>query len=405
MNCDIQILRDLTSRYAELTQQPHQQERRRQWRKLNSLKPERPLIYVRAFAWQEMAESQCKCEDLFLRRFENYLRERLFHSTLGDDFIYEPWLSVEATYKSRGWGVEVPHQYSGVPGGSFKLDYPIREEEDFAKLRFPRHEIDEAATQREVERITAAVGDLITINVDRGPAYRMWAADLSSELGYLRGIENFMLDMMDRPEWLHRLLTFMRDGVLAAQEQAEKAGDWGLCDHQNQSMSYALELADPAANRRGVKRKELLDFHASQEFALVGPELWNEFMLEYQKPIMENFALSAYGCCEDLTEKIDMLRQIPNLRIIAVAPRANVRRCAQQIGQDYVMSWRPNPADVICCGFDESFIRRTIRENLSAARAGGCHVHINLKDVYTLQGDTTRLKRWVDVARAAADGF
>ena len=59
-----------------------------------------------------------------------------------------------------------------------------------------------------------AVGDLITINVDRGPAYRMWTGDLSTDLGYLRGIENFMLDMLDDPEGLHRLMAFMRDGIL-----------------------------------------------------------------------------------------------------------------------------------------------------------------------------------------------
>jgi hypothetical protein len=397
MNCDIQILRDLTSRYVELTQQPHQQERRRQWRLLNSLKPERPLIYVRAFAWQEMPESRCQCEDPLLQRFEGYLRERLFHSTLGDDFIYEPWLSVEATYKSRGWGVEIPHQYSGVPGGSFKLDYPIREEEDFAKLRFPRHEIDEGATRRDVEKITAAVGDLITINVDRGPAYRMWAADLSSELGYLRGIENFMLDMMDRPEWLHRLLAFMRDGVLAAQEQAEQAGDWGLCDHQNQSMSYALELADPAANRRGVKRKELWDFCASQEFALVGPELWNEFMLAYQKPIMEQFALSAYGCCEDLTRKIPLLRQVRNLRRIAVSPFSDVAACAAQIGRDYVISYRPSPADMVSYRFDEERVRSILRRDLTSLR--GCIFEVTLKDVETVERDPNRVRRWVQITR------
>ena len=369
MSTDIQILREQTRRYVDLTQQPHQQDRRRLWRLLNSLKPERPLIYVRAFAWQEMPEARCQCEDPFLRRFEGYLRERLFHSTLGDDFIYEPWLSVEATHKWRGWGVEIPHQYSGIPGGSFKLDYPIREEEDFAKLRFPRHEIDETATRRDVEKITAAVGDLITINVDRGPAWRMWAADLSSDLGYLRGIENFMLDMMDRPQWLHRLLAFMRDGVLAAQEQAERAGDWGLCDHQNQSMSYALELADPAANRRGVRRKELWDFCASQEFALVGPDLWNEFLLAYQRPIMEQFALSAYGCCEDLTHKISYLRKVRNLRRIAVSPFSDVAACARQIGRDYVISYRPSPADTVSYRFDEQRIRTILSRDLPACAA------------------------------------
>ncbi len=41
-----------------------------------------------------------------------------------------------------------------------------------------------------------------------------------------------------------------------------------------------------------------------------------------------------------------MLRQFPNLRNIVVTPRADVRRCAEQIGTDYVISWRPNPADM-----------------------------------------------------------
>jgi hypothetical protein len=397
MNADIQILRELSRRYADLAHRPHQQERRRLWRQLNSLKPERPLIYVRAFGWQEMPESQCLCQDPFVRGFENYLRERLFHSTLGDDFIYEPWLNLEATYKSRGWGPETVHQYSGVPGGSFKLDYPIREPEDFSKLRFPRHEIDEAATQRNLEKLTAAVGDLITINLDRGPAYRMWAADLSSDLGYLRGIENFMLDMIDRPEWMHRLMAFMRDGVLAAQQQAETAGDWGLCDHQNQSMAYALELADPAANQRGVKRKQLWNFCASQEFALVGPELWGEFMLAYQKPIMEQFALSAYGCCEDLTRKIPLLRRVRNLRRIAVSPFSDVAACAQQIGRDYVISYRPSPADMVSYRFDEQRVRSILRRDLTSLR--GCIFEVTLKDVETVERDPNRVRRWVELTR------
>ena len=99
----------------------------------------------------------------------------------------------------------------------------------------------------------------------------------------------------------------------------------------------------------------------------------DEFLLQYQLPIMSRFGLVAYGCCEDLTRKIDMLRQIPNLRIIAVTPRADVGRCAEQIGTDYVISWRPNPADMVCCGFDEARIRRILREGLAAARGAPVH--------------------------------
>ena len=96
-----------------------------------------------------------------------------------------------------------------------------------------------------------------------------------------------------------------------------------------------------------------------------------------------------------------MLRQVPNLRIIAVTPRADVRRCAEQIGRDYVLSWRPNPADMVCCQFDESLIRQTIREGLEACR--GCRVHIHLKDIETVQGDPDRLARWVRIVREVAE--
>lgn len=124
-----------------------------------------------------------------------------------------------------------------------------------------------------------------------------------------------------------------------------------------------------------------------------------EFILEYQLPIMAKFGLIHYGCCEDLTHKIKMLRRIPNLRYISISPVADIARCAEQIGPDYVFSWRPNPADMVCCGFDESRIRRIIREGLRILKANDCRFHINLKDVYTLEGDVTRLSRWVAIVR------
>ena len=45
------------------------------------------------------------------------------------------------------------------------------------------------------------------------------------DLGCLRGIENFMADMYDNPEWLHKLVKFMSDGILKAHNEAETAGD------------------------------------------------------------------------------------------------------------------------------------------------------------------------------------
>jgi hypothetical protein len=391
------ILRDLAKQYAEVCARPVHDERRALWRRHNCLKQTRPLIYVRAFAWKEMPQSACLCQDPWARQYEDFFRGHLFWDTFGDDSIFEPWVTVQATHVCNGWGMAGQRRFGDEPGGSFKFDYPLKQLGDIERLRMPWHAIDETQTSENVARLSDAIGDIVTINVDRGPAYRMWTGDISTQLGYLRGIEHFMLDMLDNPEWLQRLVKFMSDGILKTHDEAEAAGDWGLCAHQNQAMPYAEELEDPAANHNGVKRSRLWGYMAAQELTAVSPAMHDEFMLRYQLPILAQFGLVAYGCCEDLTAKIDMLRQIPNLRRIAVSPFSDVKRCAEQIGRDYVLSYRPSPADMVGYGFDQARIRSILRRDLEACR--DCHVDITLKDVETVQRDPARVRKWVALTR------
>ncbi len=398
---DKTILRDLAKKYAEVASQPVQEEHRTLWRRHNSLKETRPLIYVRAFAWNEMPQAECLCKDPLARHYEDFFRSTLFRSTLDDDSIFEPWVTIQATQVCNGWGLSGNRHFADEPGGSFKVDYPIKGLSDIERLQIPRHEIDEMKTSENLARLTDLIGDIITVNVDRGPAYRMWTGDISTDLGYLRGIEHFMMDMLDNPEWLHRLVKFMSDGILKTHEEAEASGDWGLSAHQNQAMPYAGELEDPAPNVNGVKRSQLWGYMAAQELTAVSPAMHDEFMLQYQLPILKHFGLVAYGCCEDLTRKIDMLRQIPNLRRIAVSPFANVARCAEQIGQDYVLSYRPSPADMVSYGFDQKRIRSILNRDLTICR--DCHVDITLKDVETVENDPERVRNWVALTREVID--
>ena len=401
---DIRILRDLAKRYLEIASKPIQDERRELWRQHNSLVRTRPLVYMRAFAcWNEMPESKPQCEDPFFQHHERQLRMGIWQDSFGDDYIIEPWITQRAALvvPVNGWGLKFGRIPSPDKGGSWLFDPPIKELGDIEKMQEAHHVTNEDATAGSYERIQDAVGDIVEINLDRSPYYQGGSGDISNNLAYLRGLEQVMWDMADNPEWLHRLCKHMSDGVVRAQDEAEAAGDWGLANHQNQAMPYAQELQDPKANCRGVKRSELWCFMLAQEMAQVSPAMHDEFVLQYQMPIMEKFGLVAYGCCEDLTHKIDMLRQIPNLRRIAVTPVADVARCAEQIGQDYVFSYRPNPAEMICCGFDPGHVRRVIRDALDKAR--GCHVDITLKDVQTVQGHPENLRRWTEVVRGVVD--
>jgi hypothetical protein len=401
---DVELLRELTKQYLEICHQDVQQERRTLWRQHNSLNPTRPLIYVRAFAWREMPDAVCRCEDPFFRNYESFFRQELFRATFGDDYIFEPWVTVTASYRlpSPGiWGPKIERIPSPEARGAWKFKPPIIDPQDIDKLVEPHHVIDEQKTRQRVEKLSDAIGDLITVNLDRGPLYRVWNGDISTQLANLRGLEQIMWDMYDRPEWLHRLCAFMRDGILQTHCEAEQAGDWTLSTHQNQAMPYAEELDAPAPNSASVQRSQLWYSAASQELAQVGPKLFDEFMLQYQIPIMGAFGLVAYGCCEDLTYKIDVLRQIPNLRRIAVSPFADAAKCAEQIGTDYVLSYRPSPADMVSYGFDPDRIRSILRRDLAACR--NCHTDVTLKDVETVQHDPTRVQKWVQITRQVID--
>jgi hypothetical protein len=391
------LLRDLAKRYLDICHDPDQERRRDLWRRFHSLQPTPPPIYVRAFAWREMPESKLVCTDPVYRRYENFFKQALFQAGLKDDFVFEPWVTVPAVYTCTGWGISGKRHYSDEPRGSWKLDYPIKELSDIEKLRKPWHGINAEATAKATQYVQDVIGDIITVNIDRAPAYRMWTHDISTDLGYLRGIENLMFDMIDNPEWLHRLLAFMRDGILEVHAQAEAAGDWGLTAHHNQAMPYAEELPDPAPNVNGVMRKQLWGYMAAQEYTLISPAMHDEFLLQYQIPILSRFGLAAYGCCEDLTRKIDILRQIPNLRRISVSPFADVAACAEQIGTDYCISYRPSPTDMVSTGFDVERITKTLQRDFAYLK--GCYFDITLKDVETVESDPNRVRRWVQLVR------
>jgi hypothetical protein len=401
---DREIIRDLAEQYAEIAADPVQQERRRLWSGLNSLRPERPVILLRKLAFWELPEAECSTEDPFWQRYEYRLRKALFVHEL-DDQIHEPWLTVPAAKNSHR------HGFWGVPTGwegqkdsyhAGRLAAPIQEPADLVKLRMPYHEIDEETTAERADRVHEAVGDILPIHVDRGPINGLFGS-IAMPLGFLLGIEGIFWWMMDHPQDLHRLCAFLRDGTLKCQREAEEAGHITLADQTNQAMAYAEELKPPDPQSGPVTRDRIWAFAAAQETEGVSPAMWEEFILQYQMPIVREHALVAYGCCEDLTGHIDRLRKVPGLRRIAVAPAADAPRCAEQIGGDYVASYRPSPADMVAYGLEEPAIRRILRRDLQAFARAGTPVDITLKDVETIQGDAARVRTFARLCRELID--
>jgi hypothetical protein len=220
----------------------------------------------------------------------------------------------------------------------------------------------------------------------------------------MRGIEGMMWDMADRPEWLHKLVGFMSRGIEEVQNIAETAGDFTLYTQDNQAMSYARELPQPSAGTTPVDRSKIWTFCASQETAVVSPAMWEEFILNYQKPMYSKYGLLSYGCCEDMTYKLPILkREMKNLRRVAVTAWANLRSCSEQLGSDYVLSWRPSPTDMVAVDFDANRTKKVTREAFNLARENKNHIDVTLKDVETVSGNPDSVKNFVKAVREVID--
>ena len=404
MDKDITILRELAKEFKVITQKDIQNERKSDWSDLNSLVFKKPLIYIRAYAINEVLESYgyLKCTDPLFRQYEYFLRDMIFRDKIGDDYIIEPWIKVLPKYitpEEMRWGVHIGLGEKTVSHGSAAYSQVINTEEDINKLKIPVHQIDEQRTKETYDKINNAIGDIVPVCRSRVPVMNIWSSDISTDICKLRGLEQIMWDIYDRPEWLHKVLGSMRDGILKVHSEAEEKGDWSLLDHQNQSMPYAKELKPPTPDSFGAKRKDLWFFMAAQEFTGIGPEQFEEFLLNYQIPILKKFGLTAYGCCEDMTQKIDVIKKIPNLRRIAVTPWSDIEICSEKIGKDHVLSYRPNPSEMISKEFDESYIRSYLRKDFEILKKSNNIFDITLKDVETVHNKPKNVLRWVEIVR------
>jgi hypothetical protein len=372
---------------------------------------DRPMIWIWVILFTDELDeiTNLRCEHPLFRQKEQFLRTELYHHYIADDYLLEPYIPLRASCHGlqRGsWGVSFPHRtFEGrrpVDGVAYDayVDPPLKSFDDLSVIQPVEHCIDEEKTAENRKLLEDAVGDILPIHVDRTPVY--FREFFAPAVTNMRGMEQLMMDMIENPDGLHRLLRKMQKAVIAAHDKAAELGDISRADQYIQSCPYSNYTVDPEPNAPAA-HKDLWCFVQSQEFTGISPQMHKEFALDYQKPIMERFAASAYGCCEDLTRKIDILRDITNLRQISVTPAADLEKCAEQIGSDYVISWRPNPTDHVCATFDRDRVLRLIKEGREILEKYGCHYEINLKDVLTVQGDRERLREWVQIVRSAIE--
>ncbi|KPL03349.1 MAG: hypothetical protein AMK75_01555, partial [Planctomycetes bacterium SM23_65] len=208
------------------------------------------------------------------------------------------------------------------------------------------------------------------------------------------------------PSMLHDAMTFLEEGHRGIVRQYDEMNLLELNNdgtyHASGGNGYTEELPPDDFDPAHVHPGDMWASAEAQELAQVSPEMHWEFSMQYESRLLEPFGLNGYGCCEDLTLKMDDVLKISNMRRISISPFADVEKCAEKLGADYIFSWKPKPQHLVG-DFSEEMIHDYIRHALDATR--GCVVEMVLKDTHTCENHPERFARWVEIARELAEQY
>jgi len=399
---DRNTLRGLAKKVADIAALPIQKKRRDLWKKHNSLMPVPPMILIfPEGSWQELLlQTALKCEDKDARGIEWNLRARIYnHEHFQDDMVVEKEWVVYKVIRNTGWGLSAQHIPSTEPRGAWHFDPVIKQPADLRKLRHPDISFDEEATRKALEDAQGLFGDILDVEL-KGVAHVSY--HLMNHYTGLRGLAETMMDMYAEPQMLHDAMAFLAEGHHRLLEQYVKLNLLSLNNdstyHSSGGNGYTDELPARGCKPERVRPCDIWASAEAQEMALVSPEQHEEFVLQYEKRLLEPFGLTGYGCCEDLTRKLAHVFAIPHIRRISISPFADVDACAEKLKGDYIFSWKPHPSHLVG-EFNEDMVRGYIRHVVEVCRANGCVLEMILKDTHTCEHHPERFDRWTQIAR------
>jgi len=401
---DKKILRQLAQRVHDIAALPQQQEKRDMWRRHTALKHGIPPIFVSPEgSWSELLpEASLQCEDSFAKEVELNLRQRIYrHEHIPDDTPVEDHYDIPVSWIpiNQNWGLPVLRQET-AGRGAWHHQVVVEEPEDWKKLKKPSLDVDDRGAREKAAQLQDAAGDLLHVHVTGIKIFDFHIAHMYCDF---RGLENLFMDLADDEEMVKDVFAFFAEGLSGLVQQArsmklvQSNNDYTY--HYTGGLGYCDDL--PAYTDDPVDVGQVWAAAEAQEYSCVSPEMFSRTVLPFERQLLEPFGLNGYGCCDDLTEKLDEVLKIRNLRRVAACPWANLGKMADRLKKDYILTWKPNPSYLAGEVFDVQAVEAYMTESLQAAKAG--YPEIILRDTHTCRNDPQRFTQFVQLTRRAIE--
>jgi hypothetical protein len=403
---DKHTLRELAKQYAGLAALPVQEERKNRARDINDLKPRRPIVWIHEIPWHEMdidGKLRLTCEDEAARGMEWHFRSTLFRfEYFQADAVAEDAYYIPKHFTSTGNGLSVKEDTIATDDKNYIISHAYKDQLDTMEkvnaIKEPVIQADPAADAEKKAWAEEILDGILPVRLRGHYTYHApW-----DQIPRFRGVETVLMDLIDRPELMHTTIKKFADNTMSAMKQMERQG---LVDYDIAELHCTPPYVSALIPKNGPLTLKNMWFRATaQMFGDISPAMWEEFELQYARPLMAECGLVYYGCCEALDKKISLLKTVPNLRKIGVSPWANPESCAQQIGGDYVYAHKPNPA-FVSGAFDPEPVRREITRVIETCRENNCPYEFVLKDISTVTYKPGNLINWTKTVMETIDKY
>lgn len=300
-----------------------------------------------------------------------------------------PSVDTGSQESARLWGLPFKTRSTTDPGGAYAVDPVVTTEADLDKLHRPHYAIDEKATRELLARAQELVGGRIPVKIK------------TDEIGYsptevmisLMGMEAVLYGVIDRPDFIHRLMEIITQGLIAYHLEREAAG----AVDPEETWGYRMQYEELPATENTNRLAYGWPIVAAQSMCGVSPVMYGEFVQPYHDRLAQVVSDSRvyYHGCEDLTAKIPIIRRLPNLRRFHISAWTNLESAVAQLGREFVLEVANHPETLAVQS--EEQMRKDVERIMEVA--GECIIDINLGEIETVFGNPSVLSTWAQVAQ------
>ncbi len=392
-------VRDLAALILEVSREPRMTGILLRWRDVNSDRmPDRPPVWSRAAGlWRELLpQDSLVCTDNFLRGLEYHFRQTLMRRDIDDDNPVYDYHKINAIFDvtpDPAYGFELKRHSLDQDGSAWGYQPVLETAADFDCLTVPHYKYNARATDDLQSRHEEVLDGILDVKVTPINGYFSIATNICQVAAALRGMEQMMMDMMLEPHLIHHLAQVITEGIKNYLNAIEESGIL------TPNIDEPMFLSDPLRSAPADGKYTLKDCWCagnSQEFDQVDPQMTQEFLIDYQNKIFERFGAVSYGCCENLTKKIDQVLTVPNLKVFVSSAWTDLEKVVEKVGKTHCIMWRQSASDVTCLETLDKVRSDTER---GVRILDGCRYQVVLREIESLFGRPNRLYDWAQMVK------